>query len=261
MSEKAMHVRNPLTVIAIFAGIAELSGTVTLSHIDDAHKYLFVWFIIGFPCFLAFLFFLTLNFNHRVLYAPTDFSNDNNFLQSAGEVMLVQKMKKKQGEVGAWSSVVKDGADRYSKFGACGLHAASDPTIDLLHVEGKVFGLLKKEYFLDLHKYAKLKSINDYVFDAIAFNGKNIVLVEVKFLGMEQGRMSVVMLQYCDSLNITLNKLSVEKNRIHLLVVIVTAKSANDDIRRLVNKNLRTLPFNIKAIYYDLQSMETGLLN
>ena len=84
MVEKISPVKNPLTIIAIFAGIAEVSGTVVLPFIDKANQVPFVWFLILFPALLVSLFFLTLNFNNKVLYAPSDYKDDQFFLKVMG---------------------------------------------------------------------------------------------------------------------------------------------------------------------------------
>jgi len=80
--EKIGHIKNPLTVIAIFAAIAEISGTTVLPFIEPGNQGLYVWFLMLFPVFLVGIFFLTLNFNHKVLYAPSDYKNEDNFLKS-----------------------------------------------------------------------------------------------------------------------------------------------------------------------------------
>lgn len=82
MIEKFKAVSNPLTIIAIFAGIAEISGTMVLPHIAAEIQHTYVWFLILFPSLLVVLFFLTLNFNNRVLYAPSDFREDESFLRT-----------------------------------------------------------------------------------------------------------------------------------------------------------------------------------
>lgn len=67
-------------MIAIFAGIAEVSGSAVLPLIDPANQTLYIWFLMLFPFALIGVFFLTLNFNHRVLYAPSDFKDEDNFV-------------------------------------------------------------------------------------------------------------------------------------------------------------------------------------
>ncbi|MGC1332014.1 hypothetical protein, partial [Pseudomonas sp.] len=74
---------NPLTIIAIFAAIVEASALASLPFLKDDSQDLYTWFLIGFPPFLTLLFFVTLNFNYKVLYSPSDFSNEGDFLQIA----------------------------------------------------------------------------------------------------------------------------------------------------------------------------------
>lgn len=75
-------ISNPLTIIAIFAGLAEINGTVVIGLVPESLQSKFIWFIILFPSILVFIFFITLNFNPKVLYAPSDFSNEDNFLKT-----------------------------------------------------------------------------------------------------------------------------------------------------------------------------------
>jgi hypothetical protein len=82
MIEKIRAVQNPLTVIAIFAALAEVASTVALATVDKDLQHTFVWFVMAFPSALVLLFFLTLNFNPTVLYAPSDFANEENFLKT-----------------------------------------------------------------------------------------------------------------------------------------------------------------------------------
>jgi hypothetical protein len=49
MLEKFTHVKNPLTVVALFAGFAEVSGTLILPHLEIQVQHTYVWFLMGFP--------------------------------------------------------------------------------------------------------------------------------------------------------------------------------------------------------------------
>ena len=81
MTEKIGKIKNPLTIIAIFAGIAEVSGTIVLPFMADTNQKLFIYFLICFPTLLVILFFLTLNFNNKVLYAPSDYKDETNYIK------------------------------------------------------------------------------------------------------------------------------------------------------------------------------------
>jgi ElaB/YqjD/DUF883 family membrane-anchored ribosome-binding protein len=82
MIEKIKKISNPLTIIAIFAALAEVAGTAALVGIDKEVQEVFVWFVMLFPTILVLLFFVTLNFNHHVLYAPSDYESDRAFLEA-----------------------------------------------------------------------------------------------------------------------------------------------------------------------------------
>ena len=82
MLEKIGHIKNPLTVIAMFAGIAELSGTVVLPFLEKPIQDVYVWFLMGFPVLMIYLFYKTLWRDHTVLYAPSDFQKDESFMQA-----------------------------------------------------------------------------------------------------------------------------------------------------------------------------------
>jgi len=54
-------VKNPLSVIAIFAGVAEISGTSVLPFISEENQRLYIWFLMSFPFTLVLLFFSTVD--------------------------------------------------------------------------------------------------------------------------------------------------------------------------------------------------------
>ena len=105
MVEKIGHIKNPLTVIAIFAAIAEISGAGVLPFIESHNQSAYVWFLMIFPIFLVGIFFLTLNLNHKVLYAPSDYQDEDNFLRLLGKVTAEEKEEKLREEVEEASEV------------------------------------------------------------------------------------------------------------------------------------------------------------
>lgn len=95
MNNRSVMIKNPLSVISIFAGIAEISGTLVLPHISNDNQYLFIWFLMLFPSTLVVIFFITLNWNYKVLYAPSDFNDEVNFmnLQRANSTEIYEKIQ------------------------------------------------------------------------------------------------------------------------------------------------------------------------
>ncbi|MCO8314014.1 hypothetical protein [Pseudomonas mandelii] len=80
------RITNPMTIIAIFAALSETSAAVSLPFLDNEERELYVWFLISFPFYLLFLFFATLNFNYRSLYAPSDFVKGKHFIKAMDNV-------------------------------------------------------------------------------------------------------------------------------------------------------------------------------
>lgn len=58
---------NPVTPIAIFAGMVEIVGVIVLPSFSAHLQDVFIWFLIAFPVLVVALYFATLNFNPRVL--------------------------------------------------------------------------------------------------------------------------------------------------------------------------------------------------
>jgi hypothetical protein len=81
MIGKVGKVSNPLTIVAIFATIAEVSGSAALPFLREPSQVIYVWFLMFFPGALLVFFFLTLNFNRHVLYAPSDFKDELNYFK------------------------------------------------------------------------------------------------------------------------------------------------------------------------------------
>lgn len=84
MDKLKQRITNPMTIIAIFATLSETSAAISLPFLDDSEREIYVWFLISFPFYLLLLFFATLNFNYRSLYAPADFEKSKHFLKVMG---------------------------------------------------------------------------------------------------------------------------------------------------------------------------------
>lgn len=77
-----MKVSNPLTIIAIFAGVAETLATVALVQLPPQIQSIFVYFVMVFPATIVLLFFFVLYFKNTVLYAPSDFDDQSHYLEA-----------------------------------------------------------------------------------------------------------------------------------------------------------------------------------
>lgn len=77
-----MKVSNPLTIVAMFSGIAETFATGALVMLPPEMQAIFIYFVMIFPVFIVTLFFFVLVKKPHVLYAPSDFSDQEHFLHA-----------------------------------------------------------------------------------------------------------------------------------------------------------------------------------
>ncbi|MET3678347.1 MULTISPECIES: winged helix-turn-helix domain-containing protein [unclassified Pseudomonas] len=99
----ATKVSNPLTVVAIFSTLAEGFATISLINLPPEIQSIFVYFVMAFPILIVGIFFALLNWNHTVLYAPSDFEDEEMYLES-----LRLKEAVKQEVIGSLTTVVGD---------------------------------------------------------------------------------------------------------------------------------------------------------
>ncbi|MFU2508821.1 ArsR family transcriptional regulator [Pseudoalteromonas sp. ASV78] len=76
-----MKVSNPLTIIAIFAGLAEALATIALLGLPQELQEIFLYFVMAFPTLIVIFFFVVLYFKNTVLYAPGDFQVPEHYLK------------------------------------------------------------------------------------------------------------------------------------------------------------------------------------
>lgn len=74
-------ISNPLTIIGLFAGIAEIAGTVVLSLVSEDLQGIFIWYVMFFPVLLVVAFFYILKTSPSALYAPSDFTDENHYMK------------------------------------------------------------------------------------------------------------------------------------------------------------------------------------
>jgi hypothetical protein len=196
--EKIGPIKNPLSIIAIFAAIAEISGTVVLPFIAPANQATYVWFLIVFPILLIVLFFLTLNFNHKVLYAPSDYQNEDNFLRSLPKATFAEKVLKIEEEIAEEETATQE-LTKLEKAPAATVDesAPTIPDTTISHqnlvrrstqatymlAEDLIFRKLSKEFSTKIQREVKLNSLaGRYIFDGIVREKGITTLIEVKYL-------------------------------------------------------------------------------
>ncbi|MCX2566913.1 hypothetical protein OQ496_10650 [Acetobacter suratthaniensis] len=193
VTEKIAHVKNPLTVIAIFAGTAEVSGTAVLPLLEKDTQQVYVWFIMVFPLLLVVAFFIVLYNKNYVLYAPSDFKDENLFasFKPGSPQLRAQKLNEEAGADrnteeaaqpsdlistnGTASEPIRDNHDFISRpsYGQIAAQASLAEDLVITRLASK-----RRTQFARNVSPAAMPSI---MFDAVAKDGNNQVIVEVKY--------------------------------------------------------------------------------
>ncbi|WP_367859727.1 hypothetical protein [Pseudomonas brassicacearum] len=98
MNKPLKTITNPMTLIAIFATLSETSAAISLPFLDDQDREYYLWFLISFPFYLLLLFFITLNFNYRSLYSPSDFRKSKHFIKTMDDSPCRRKRQLRRAE-------------------------------------------------------------------------------------------------------------------------------------------------------------------
>lgn len=175
MIEKVGAVRNPLTIIAIFAGLAEVGGTIVLPTLQYEIQKVYVWFLILFPMMLVGTFFFVLYHKHEVLYAPSDFHNEESFMKLFERQTPAQRVAQLQQETSPIvDPEVADPTATVQLPAKLALSSAWPLAADLVINElTSIHGWLKVE------RDVRAKGDNKMTFDAVCSTNAHDIVIEV----------------------------------------------------------------------------------
>ncbi|MEN5159703.1 hypothetical protein [Achromobacter spanius] len=88
-----------MTIIAMFAVIAEVSGTIVLPLLHAEVQQIYVWFLMIFPTLLVALFFYTLHTKRDALYGPGDYNDERNFMSLVRPANQAEVALKNLGDI------------------------------------------------------------------------------------------------------------------------------------------------------------------
>lgn len=287
MLEKSGTIKNPLTIIAIFAGITEISGTAILPFLSEKNQdiYIYIWFLIIFPLILITLFFITLNFNHKVLYAPSDFQDDENFFktfQPASNNEIIKKIKEQSKDIENelikettnfktnnkidHNTVDKKQKDKvlFSKEPASKTKTNKEK---LRNLQGRYF--LTKE--LVLNKISKDTGItivrNQKIntkyqqhtsFDGIMESNKKFTIIEVNYIYKPEYINNVFKSKFLQALNEIEKFTDQTKIEIKLLIAIATDTPIidHDKIKNTILSRVGITPFEVEVQLFNIEDLE-----
>lgn len=278
MIEKIGPIKNPLTIIAIFAAIAEISGTIVLPFIAPANQAVYVWFLIIFPILLILLFFITLNFNHKVLYAPSDYQNEDNFLRSLPRATFAEKALKIEAEIAEETKALESTptpqqlprvdapapspAARTPEISIESL-ARRSPQAKYMFAEEAIFRRLAREFGSEIQREVKVGNAEiRYIFDGIVRDKGITTVIEVKFL--RSGPISTMQLKH------TLSRIQLASKqqplehagnfRVLLAFALEGSNADADRVQNQINRVRDEFPFPIEVRFYRLDDLERDFI-
>lgn len=181
MEDKLKHISNPLTIIAVFCGIAELSGTSVLPFIDVSNQETFIWFLMLFPTLIVILFFVTLNFNYKTLYSPSDYRDDKAFLNALGYSSPDQVKEKITKELEEDEFIIESSIDKRKRPER--IIIPDNRFTEYYLAEDLVLREIERELNILFKKNVFLKSGHTRIeFDAVGIKGDQIYFVEIRLI-------------------------------------------------------------------------------
>lgn len=270
MVEKIGTIKNPLTIIAIFAGIAEISGTIVLPFISEVNQGNYIWFLMIFPLSLVLLFFVTLNFNHKVLYAPSDFQNEENFFKSIRSASPSERNDKLLDEVREIAQMPTTQVVRVPSIETSKIPSPTITQRDLranyLLAEELILNRIASDMGGQLVRNVTIggaKSSNSYVFDGMirkGDGGRTITFVEVKYFQNQAQIESRLIASFAKIRDALLRFTSEQFEYISVVFAVATDKDFDKSkVGRALDAEIAELPFELAVKYFSLDELEREL--
>ena len=225
-------IKNPLTIIAIFAGIVEIGSNTVLPFLTAENQSTYIWFLMVFPFVLVLIFFFILYTRHHVLYAPSDFNDEKNFNELLYNTRKSTKQEvdtKINNEIQILNEESKKLEQSKTEPSTINLNTISEKFMKLIRNDRKIlFSLESKllDNFSLVNNCPVEKNIvlevtgSKLVADGFVKNENNINIIEVKTLN-RGNLVRQIITMFIDRNNSILQKISRENN-ITLSFVILT---------------------------------------
>ncbi|MFO7596495.1 MAG: hypothetical protein R6W92_09155 [Desulfocurvibacter africanus] len=259
MIAKVSHVKNPLTVIAIFAGLAEVSGTVVLPFLEKDTQNIYVWFLMVFPCLLVLFFFITLYLKHYVLYAPSDFRDDklfaDLFVRGSGAVRVQKLEEEIEAETVSESIPQQVTPETISAKDIL----KRDVRATAMLAEELVLAKLSKDLGVEFVRHVTPRGQPNNMLDAVAMIPGKSFAVEVKYI--RQGFLSTeYMTRTFDNVQAFISTLPAELRHNFQFVVAVAlgneALGREERYRAMINRVAAKYPFSTRIEIYNFTELE-----
>lgn len=274
MQTKVSTIKNPLTVIAIFAGTAEISGTAVLPMLDASSQATYIWFLMSFPFALIALFFITLNWNHRVLYAPSDFQDEDNFINILKKQSYIETLESIEEDIDESnkiedvfdSSIINEekietelsitNKNERLERDKINQNIRHQQIQEHKIAEKLVLEKLGKELSVDIEKDMKIEIENsNFRFDGIIRTENTLTAIEVKYL---RNRNKLNMAQWHSIIHhfqkLYNNLSEVQRKKFSIIFAVVTDED-KENLQEYIQNKFKDFVFPIAIKVYDFDDL------
>ncbi len=182
MKERTPYIKNPLTIIGIFALLTEAISAIVLGHLNETQKSVFLCFIIFFPIYLVFMFFRTLTKFPQCLYTPSDYQDENNWVKTITQMSPSEIADK-------YSKIEEQNNLPEAPIACTSPSMISEPDArikskeranEMALIEEKVIAEIEKEYQITFNRFMRVEiGAERYQFDALLTLPDDVVAVDV----------------------------------------------------------------------------------
>lgn len=181
---KYNYVKNPLTIIGIFASIVEVSGKCVLPFLTESNQNCYMRFLIVFSVTLLIVFFLILLRCPQKLYAPSDFKDENNFFRffnkrtaTADEILEKKRNEEKHLKCYRGDGIMK----KTNSCSVSSFRAGQYRVNDQLKIENAAMTFLEKKYHVAIERNVRLSdNHSDIIFDGVFCKDNQRFIVELR---------------------------------------------------------------------------------
>ncbi len=165
--------KNPLGIIALFISLIYAFACLVLgiasNYLEKYERLIFIIFLVSFPIIIliSFMFLVTKHF--RKLYAPSDFKDERNYLETID--IMSQKSRIQNQFIES-----KIQTDNHSKTST----SSNKNYRNYLIVENLILRIVEKDYNLPLRRNVKFKN-HECSFDCIIEGADIFVGIEIKY--------------------------------------------------------------------------------
>jgi hypothetical protein len=284
MNKKIPTVKNPLTVIAIFAGTSEISGTAILPLLETESQQIYIWFLMLFPLILIIFFFITLNWNHKVLYSPSDFSNEDNFINILKRPSIQETISYIESNIVAGESNIESNTEESDNNSYTATDSNTDNnSINTSRAKGKndytairninnerqqkayeaellVLNKLEKELGTQIQREMMIQAgTSKIIFDGVASKGDALIGIEVKYMRKKNDYNNSTWTMLINNYEQLFQSLSDKHKKSFSIILAIATDEPPELIKENVSIKMKRLSFPIDIRVYDFDELRNEI--